>query len=384
MRMQAIGQPLDGPTWVANVNTGDLDQDGLVDVLACEARTNQVLWLRQTSRGVFDEQVVSSDLKAPVHVEAADMDDDGDFDLLVSVMGFVFPNNDRIGEIVILENDGHQVFAPHKILENTYRVTDTRAGDFNADGRMDLAVAQFGYDQGRVIWMERTGPWTFQEHVLIELSGAINVCVDDFNGDALPDIVALVSQQWEEVYYFQNKGNGTFEKKRIWGSTNEDYGSSGISVSDLNKDGRPDILYSNGDGFGPSAVPGPRPWHGVQWFENTGNGYFQYHRVGDLPGAYSPVGVDLDGDGATDIVAVSAYADWDRKGTGVVALMWFRNDGRMSFTPTVLSYQPRDQVTLAVGRFDEDDRPSLVTGGFPITPPYEASARITLWRRMAP
>ena len=53
----------------------------------------------------------------------------------------------------------------------------------------------------------------------------------------------------------------------------------------------------------------------------------------------------------------------------------------MHFTPTVLAYQPRDQVTLAVGRFDQDDSPSLVSGGFPVYPPYEDSARITLWRR---
>jgi hypothetical protein len=39
---------------------------------------------------------------------------------------------------------------------------------------------------------------------------------------------------------------------------------------------------------------------------------------------------------------------------------------------------------MAVGRFDEDDRVSIVTGGFPVYPPYEASERITLWRRKNP
>ncbi len=187
------------------------------------------------------------------------MDGDGDLDVVVASMAVIFPNNDRIGTVFILENDGHQHFTPHVVLENTSRVTDARPADLNGDGKLDLALAQFGYDQGEVSWLEQTGPWQYQRHVLLELSGAINVAVADFNGDHRPDIVAILSQQWEEIHYFQNQGGGRFTATRIWGSTNEDYGSSGLTVADLNRDGRPDVIFSNGDGFGPAATPGPRP-----------------------------------------------------------------------------------------------------------------------------
>jgi hypothetical protein len=384
LKPQAIGATFTQPPWIAHLTAVDLDQDGLLDVVFCEAQENKLIWLRQSSPGIFQEIVLATNLRAPVHVEAADMDGDGDLDLIVSSMGVVFPDNDKIGTVFILENDGHQHFTPHIVLENTARVTDARPADLNGDGKMDLALAQFGYDQGEVSWLERTGPWEFRRHVLLELSGAINVCVADFNGDHKPDIVAVVSQQWEELYYFENLGSGEFSKKRIWGSTNEDFGSSGISVCDLNRDGRPDILYSNGDGFGPAATPGPRPWHGVQWLENKGDGFFSYHRIGDLPGAYSPVGVDLDGDGAMDVVAVSAYSDWNNRNQNVVSLMWFRNDGKMNFEPRVLARMPKDQITLAAGNFDKSGKPSLVTGGFYIYPPYDAMGRITLWRPTLP
>ena len=376
-----IGSSIDSPPWIAHVTTVDLDRDGLLDVLASEAQANHVSWIRQSSRGVFEEKILAEKLRAPVHAEASDLDADGDLDVVVSSMAVVFPNNDRIGTVFILENDGSQNFTTRTVLENTSRVVDARPADLNGDGRIDLVLAQFGYDQGEVAWLEQTAPWEFRRHVLLELSGSINVCVADFNSDGKPDVAALLSQQWEEIYYFENTGGSRFSTKRIWGSTNEDYGSSGLSVGDLNRDGRPDLICSNGDGFGPAATPGPRPWHGIQWLENVGDGNFRYHRINALPGAYSPVATDLDQDGAIDIVATAAYSDWNNKNRNVISLMWLKNDGRMNFEPRVLARAPKDLITLAVGDFDGSGRPSLVTGGFYIYPPYDAMGRVTLWRR---
>lgn len=380
LRGEPIGAAAQRPPWIAHVTSVDLDRDGRLDVVACEAQDNEVRWLRQSAPGRFEEKMLAAGLKAPVRAEPADIDGDGDVDLLVASMGFVFPNNDRIGTVFVLENDGRQNFTARAVLENTDRVTDVRAGDFNGDGRMDLAVAQFGYDQGAVAWLERTGPWEFRRNVLLPLSGAINVCVADFNGDGKPDLATLVSQQWEEIYYFENAG-GTFTRKRIWGSTNEDFGSSGMSVGDVNRDGRPDLVFTSGDGFGPAATPGPRPWHGVHWLENAGEGFFRYHRIGTLPGAYSPAVVDWDRDGAMDIVAVAAYADWNSPKASVASLMWFRNDGKMEFAPRVLAREPKDQITLTAGDFAGDGGAALVTGGFYIHPPYDHAGRIMIWHR---
>jgi hypothetical protein len=375
---QPVGAPVDGHPWIAHVAAIDLDRDGLMDVLVCDAQKNQVAWIRQSTRGQFEEIILADGIPAPVHAEAVDLDGDGDLDVLVASMGAIFPNNDRIGSILVLENDGHQRFAKRVVAEHVARVTDVRAGDFNGDGKLDLAVAQFGYDQGEICWMENLGNWQFKHHPLLNLSGTINVCVADMNGDRTPDIVAVVSQEWEEIHLFANDGAGNFTDKVLWGSTNEDFASSGISLCDLNRDGRPDILYTNGDGFGPSPQPGPRPWHGVQWLENRGGGLFKFHRIADLPGAYSPVGADIDGDGATDVVALSGFNDWTKP--QAVSLVWFRNDGRQNFTPYVLAYKPTHLVSVAVGDFDGNGRPALVTGNFYSYPPYiEPLSRVIVW-----
>lgn len=379
MAATPIGHAPSGYPWIANLKCVDLDQDGLEDIVFCEAKENKVIWLRQLPGGKFEEHVLADDLRAPVHVQPVmGFSHPGRIDLLVASMGEVFPNNDKIGTIYILENDGHEHFIKHMIIDHVARVTDVQAGDFNEDGQLDLAVGQFGYDQGEIRWMERTGPWSFKSHNLLNLSGTINVCVADFTGHGHQDIAALVSQEWEEVFLFTNDGHGNFTSKVIFGSTNEDFASSNLSLCDLNQDGRPDLLYSNGDGFGPSPVPGPRPWHGVQWLENLGNGNFRFHRIGYLAGAYSPIAVDLDGDGKIDVVAVSAFNEWEKP--TATSMVWFRNDGNEHFTPHVLAYNPTHLLTVDAGTFDKSGLPSLVTGAFFGNPPYDRISRILLWR----
>lgn len=378
VRGTPAGNAAEGKPWIPHVLAVDLDTDGLVDVVVCNGGKNQISWMRQTTRGVFEEQVVATEIPGPVHTEAVDIDGDGDLDLLVASMGVIFPNNEKIGAVIVLENDGRTRFTKHVIAEHIARVTDVRAGDLNRDGRLDLAIAQFGYDQGEVRWMENLGGWNFASHNLLKLSGAINVCVADMDGDGTLDIVSVVAQQWEEIVLFQNDGTGRFTNKVIFGSTNEDFGSSGISLCDLNRDGRPDVLYTNGDGFD-YAEPGSRPWHGVQWLENVGGGQFRFHRIGALPGAYSPVGIDFDRDGAIDVIAVSGFNDW--KNPAAVSLMLFHNDGKMNFTAYPLAHQPTHLMTLAQGDLQGTGEPALVTGGFHAYPPFEHISRVTLWRK---
>jgi hypothetical protein len=379
---KSLGAIYSDKPWISHVSIVDLDHDGKPDILACDDHLNAVIWLRQVATGRFEESILMADLPSPVHVEAADMTGSGHLDLLVACMGEVFPNNDKIGSIVILENDGHQHYTKHIIAEHIPRVTDIRAGDFDGDGKPDLAVALFGYDQGEIRWLKNLGNWQFESHTLLSLSGTINVCVADMTGNHHLDIVAVVSQQWEEVHLFQNDGTGNFTDKILFGSTNEDFGSSGISLCDLNRDGRPDILYTNGDGFA-YADPGKRPWHGVQWLENLGQGFFRFHRIGDLPGAYSPVGMDLDGKGVMDVVCVSSFNDWQNP--VAASLVAFKNDGKMNFTLHVLAYEPTQLITCAAGDLYGTGRPSIVAGGFYSYPPFDKMGRLTLWdQKMTP
>ncbi len=378
----AIGSPVGNKPWVAHVLANDLDQDGLMDTIVCESKDDTVLWLRQTAPGEFSEIILADDMRAPVHAEAVDMDEDGDLDLLIASMSIVFPNNDRIGTVYILENDGQQNFKRHILIENTYRVVDVRAGDLDGDGDLDLAVGKFGYDQGETCWMENKGNWEFESHPLLEISGVINTCIADFDNDGDNDIAAQFSQQWEEIYLFVNDGKGNFETKLLWGSTNEDYSSSGMTLADLDQDGLVDIIFVNGDGFGPTPLPGPQPWHGLQWLKNSGNNNFEFQRIGDLGGAYSPKVVDINEDGHLDIVALSSFNNWNNP--KAESLVWFQNDGQMNFSMNILAYAPTHLLSVDAADFDGSGKLSLVTGGFHAYPPYDRMSRILLWKPKQP
>ena len=372
-----IGGPFEGKPWITHLRVVDLDADGMKDILACEGLTHRVFWLRQVEKNRFEEISISTEIRGPARVEAVDMDFDGDLDLLVAGMGVIFPNNEPIGSIVILENLGDTSFRHRVIVENIARANDVQAADLDGDGDLDLAVAQFGYYQGEVRMMRQTSPWEFESEILSDLEGAVNVCIADFDGNDTLDIAALISQDYEEIHIFSNDGQANFETKVVYGSTNADYGSSGIYLADFNKDGRVDILYANGDGFD-LVKPGPRPWHGMQWLENEGSFSFKYHRMGDLPGAYSPVAADVDGDGDIDAIATSCFADWaDPK---AVSLALFRNEGGNVFVKEILAYSPTHLLPLDVSDLDEDGKIELVTGGFHAYPHYNAMSRIVVWR----
>jgi hypothetical protein len=375
---RAIGESLrESPRpLISNLQITDLDRDGLLDVLVCDVVRNQVTWIRQFPAGTHTEVPVGGSVPAPAHVEAVDFDDDGDLDLVVASLGVLFPNNNRIGAVLILENDAHQHFTNHVVAKNIARVADVRAADLDGDGDLDLAVAGFGYNEGETSWLENQGGWRFEQHLLLRLSGPINTIVADVNSDGYPDIVALVSQEWEEIWAFLNDGRGHFTSRIIWGATNPDFGSSWITVEDLDQDGDPDIVHSSGDAF--DYAPGSlRPWHGVQWLENKGNLQFEFHRIADLPGASSPQVADVDGDGDIDVVVVSAYNNW--KDPEAASLVWLENSGRMQFTMHDIASSPTHLITVAIGDLNDDGKPDLVTGGMHISGPYDRISRVTAW-----
>ncbi len=376
-----VGANFTAPPKISNIISTDLDGDGLLDAIVCDCESNQVSWIRQHPLGVFKETVLASNLIAPAHAEAVDFDNDGDVDILVAVLGMLFPNNDPIGSLVVLENDGSHIFEKRVLLDRVARVSDVRSGDLDEDGDLDLAVTQFGYDDGETRWLENLGNWEFKSHIIQSLAGGIHCPIADLNGDGHLDITVLVSQESEEIYVFSGDGTGNFQPNRIYGADNRDFGSSGLWLYDLDQDGDDDLLYTNGDAFD-YLPPSPRPWHGIQWLENLGELKFRYRRIIDFGGTVGAVPNDIDGDGDLDIVAISGANHWANPDSQ--SMIWLENQGNYQYQPRDIANAPTHLQTIATGDFDDDGHIDFLTGGMHVYPPYGRVERVVLWKNIWP
>ena len=371
-----IGQEFTEPPLISHIQAVDLDNDKLMDVLVCDAKQNFVSWIRQYPAGTYSEIILASDLIAPSHVQAIDFDNDGDKDIMVGVLGMLFPNNDKIGSVVILENNGSCEFSEHVITDKIARVSDVRAGDLDNDGDMDLAVAQFGYDDGETRWIENLGNWKFSNHILQNLSGPINVELADIDRDGDLDIISLVSQEWEEIYCFINELNGNFTSKLLFGSSNQDFGSSMLSLCDYDRDGDADILYTNGDAFD-YIPPQGRPWHGVNILENKGALNFEFRRLSYFTGATHMKPADIDNDGDIDFFAVATWNLWDKPESQ--SMIWLENAVNKQFIKHELTNNPTHLLCCDPADFNNDGLVDVVTAGMHTFQPYDRMGRITLW-----
>jgi FG-GAP-like repeat len=294
------------PPALSNVGFVHLSDERKLDVLACDMVNGRVLLLRPYEPGA-KFRVVSNAILNPAHAEVVDLDRDGIKDLVVANLGFAFPTDKRFGSVVWLRGGADGSYRPFTLAGGLGRVADVQAADFDGDGDLDLIVAEFGWlETGGILLLEnRTTAaenHSFAPSTVDGRHGAIHVPVADLNGDGRPDFVAVISQEHESVVAYLNEGHGHFLPREIYAAPHPAFGSSGIQLVDLDRDGDLDVLMSNGDSLDSHLL---RPYHGVQWLENRGTYPFEAHPLTSLYGAHRAVAADMDGDGDLDIVAVN-------------------------------------------------------------------------------
>ena len=186
-------------------------------------------------------------------------------------------------------------------------MTDIQTGDFNQDGQIDLIVAEFGWRATGNVWMltqsgQENGIPQYDRHRIDDRHGVIHVPTIDINHDGHLDFVSVISQEHESVELFINRGDGTFRQQNIFSANSPAWGSTGIDLVDFDRDGDMDVLYTNGDIFDTFYIV---PYHSAHWIENLGDGTWQTHVLGNLPGIHRAVAGDLDNDGDQDVVCSS-------------------------------------------------------------------------------
>ena len=273
----------------------DLDGDGDVDVLSASSSDDKIAWYESDggSPPAFVERVISTSADYALSVFAADVDGDGDTDVLSASF------NDS--KIAWYENDGGSPpsFTERVISTVAIGASSVFATDLDGDGDVDVLSASISDD--KIAWYESDGgsPPAFVERVISTSADfALSVFATDVDGDGDSDVLSASSFD-DKIAWYESDGGlpPTFTERVI--STVAD-GARSVFATDVNGDGHIDVLSASG---------GDRK---IAWYESSGASPPTFtERVISTAANFagSVFATDVDGDGDTDVLSASFFDD---------------------------------------------------------------------------
>ena len=269
-----------------SIFAADIDGDGDMDVLSGH---NNIAWYEYDTLGSFIPHIIS--ISAASSVYAVDLDSDGDMDVVGS----------SDGSVNWYENDGLQSFDTHIICNHYWHrgFTSVYALDVDKDEDMD-GVAASRSPNNKIMWYENDGSQYFNHHVISDsVRDARFVSAGDVDGDGYMDVISGHSK----ISWYEYDGLNSFIDHTV--STS---GSKSVHAIDVNGDGYMDVVAAKRSG--------------IQWHENDGSQKFTTHIITSNKkyGNFS-YAVDLDGDGDTDVLSA-----------GDDNITYHENDGLERFT----------------------------------------------------
>ncbi len=293
-----------GPYAVA---VADFNGDGRPDLVTANFTDGTVSVLLNTANPgatapSFAVQETFSVGSNPYSVAVGDFNGDGRPDIVVA-------NRNTAGTVTILLNTtAPGATVPSFAAPQTFAVGNTpysvAVGDFNDDGRPDLAVANFGSGTASVL-MDTTaaGATTLSfaaQQTFAVGASPISVAVGDFNGDGKPDlVVANHGSNTVSVLTDTTAAGATtasFAPQQTFNVGSLPYS---VAVGDFNGDGKPDLVVAN-EGVGTVSVLMDKTAAGATTLSFAAQ---QTFAVGANP--FSVAVADFDGDGRPDIVAAN-------------------------------------------------------------------------------
>jgi len=319
---RVLGEDLVAP---AHATVIDLDRDGDSDVLVAvlgnihpdDTQIGRVVWLEQTAAG-FAPHLLLDDVRRVADVQGGDLDGDGDVDLAVAVFGYAR------GQILWLENDGAQRFEEH-LVHSAPGSIHIPIADFDGDGDLDMCTV-YSQNEEEIWGFENRGGGTFlprRLHFTINFDiGSAGLVASDLDRDGDVDLLWPLGDnlEYEFTYpqpyhgcvWLENQGDWTFLPRRIASFG----GCYAAAVSDLDGDEDNDVVLVSL--FNDWHVPGQAS---IVWLENDGRQRFTTWQIDSAPTHLVTVGCgDLNGDGRDDIVAGGLHVtSYDKNRGGVAA-----------------------------------------------------------------
>jgi len=217
------------------IYTSDIDSNGYMDILVacCEGGINRMGWIENHGNLSFTDHIVMSDWDHVNSVYAADIDLDGDMDLLGTASGRTTGN----GEIAWFENDGNQDFTKHSILNTTARPSCVIALDIDFDLDIDIIASVCQLNQ--IMLFENNGNQEFTQNVIgYGFNRPHSIDTADFDNDGDIDILAGAINN-DKISWLENDGALNFTQNVITSSYD---GAADVYAADIDRDGDIDFL----------------------------------------------------------------------------------------------------------------------------------------------
>ncbi len=313
------------------MNTGDLDGDGRDDFLVQVGSKVAIIRSDTDGKLVYPGRIPAG---FTATVTNGDFNGDGRPDL-AATSGW----NDRV-EVSLGNGDGtFQSAVFYAVGSNPSWIA---TGDIDDDGYADLITVNYLSDDLSVL--RGQGDGTFGDETRFPAGfRPVFVVIGDFNGDEIQDL-AVSNQIRNYIRVLLGDGAGTFSAPII---TTAPYGPLNLAASDFDLDGHLDLAVGHYSDH-------------VKVFAGRGDGTFATPLVLPVPGRNSrPVVIaDFDADGFDDIASGQDLFPW-------VDVFLNRGDGTFHPSTTYRTWTNTfgaDSVALAVVDFNRDGRLDLISG----------------------
>jgi len=360
-----------GSTYPAGSNprrviVGDFNGDKIADLAIVDSGaapgTSGVSVLLGNGDGTFQAARFTAAGTTSLSLAMGDFDRDGKVDLAVA--------NTGSDDVSVLLGNGNGTFQPavnYSLNQPGISVSPTSVtvADFDMDGKLDLAVATPDVKGYAVLLGLGNGAFQVPVHYTLDDPNFVNnnntLLAVDMNGDNKPDLV-LANYSANHVTILLGAGDGTFPNSFSYAAGPE---PTFVAVADFNGDSILDLAVSD------NTVDGV-----VTLMLGAGGGGLQaapLYRSAYIPESLA-VG-DLNNDGVPDIVA-AAPSGGPGVGAGVTMLgnvIEFAGLAAGTFQPPV-TWTTTGATSIALGDFNGDGKLDLVS-----THPTPGSGNVSVW-----
>jgi hypothetical protein len=274
---------------------GDFNNDAKSDLVVAKISNGSVSLLLGDGAGGFGTPSNFSFGENPASIAVGDFNGDGKADIAVADAGF------NQGGVYVLLGTGTGSFGAATKFTAGLRPRAVATGDFNSDGKIDLAVANVGANFNKVSVLLGAGNGTFGAPTHFAAgSSPIDVAVSDLNNDGKSDL-AVVNTDSNNVSILLGNGSGSFGP-----ATNFAAGTSfplSVTVGDFNVDGKKDLAVGPNGGF--PNTPGS-----VFIMTGDGTGSFKYPTAFTVGGGPSTLATgDFNNNGKIDLAVANASSN---------------------------------------------------------------------------